>query len=47
MGIMMERKRLTVHVGNGRGFGQAYMMAMAREFKRRVGNDADFDEALG
>ena len=23
------------------------MMAMAREFKRRVGNDADFDEALG
>ena len=48
MGIMMERKRLTVNVGSGgRGFGQAYMMAMAREFKRRVGNDADFDEALG
>lgn len=47
MGIMMGRQRLTVNVGSGgRGFGQAYMMAMAREFKRRVGNDADFDEAL-
>ena len=47
MGIMMGRKRLTVNVGSGgRGFGQAYMMAMAREVKRRVGEDADVDEGL-